>query len=383
VSNSPSSSSKEDRERRKAERARSGGSSEKAGRSSGKGAAGKAKKPKGKVREWVDAMVFAVVVMVILRTFLFDLYQIPTPSMEKNLLVGDYLFVSKLHYGTRTPMTVGIPFTQVYLPGVHLPWTRFPGFSEVKRGDSFVFNWPADDVESIDRRMHYIKRVMGLPGDTLQIIDKVVHINGEPHPLIKGMQQNWWIYKTDPRVTLNASALAELGVTDCAQTENILVVQCVATTEASQNIEAWPWVERVEPAIARPNPVYDANMYPPGHGYTTDNYGPVVIPKQGVTVTLTEDNWDYLETVIGRHEGHTVMHRQGGPFVIDGQERTDYTFQQDYFFAMGDNRDNSEDSRFWGFVPFDHVVGKALLVYFSWNKDTNLPRFSRLFSRIR
>lgn len=327
-------------------------------------------------------MIFAVVVMVILRTLFFDLFQIPTPSMEKNLLVGDYLFVSKVHYGTRTPMTIGIPFTQVYLPGVKLPWTRFPGFSEVKRGDAAVFNWPDDDVDVIDRRTHYIKRVVGLPGDTLSLVDKVVHIDGEPLPLMEGMQQNWWIYKTDPRVTLNASALAELGVTDCSQTENALVVQCVATTAASETIEAWPWVERVEPAIARQNPVYDAAMYPPGHGYTTDNYGPVVVPEEGVAITLTEENWPYLAPVIGRHEGHQVSHREGGPFMIDGEARTEYTFSQNYYFMMGDNRDNSEDSRFWGFVPFDHVVGKAVLVYFSWNRDTNLPRFSRLFSRI-
>ncbi|NNF04465.1 MAG: signal peptidase I, partial [Rhodothermales bacterium] len=270
MSNSPSTSGKQDRERRRAERTRRNNPAGKEGK-----VGGDSPQQKGKIREWLDAMVFAVVVMVILRTLFFDLFQIPTPSMEKNLLVGDYLFVSKVHYGTRTPMTIGIPFTQVYLPGVSLPWTRFPGFTDVGRGDAVVFNWPEDDVEFIDRRTHYIKRVVGLPGDTISVVDKVVHIDGEPLPLMDGMQQNWWIYKTDPRVTLNASALAELGVTDCSQTENALVVQCVATTDASETIEAWPWVERVEPAIARQNPVYDAAMYPSGHGYTTDNYGPV------------------------------------------------------------------------------------------------------------
>ena len=363
---------REERKRRKANRKKHDG-----GDKTGSGAP-----QKGKVREWVDAMVFALVVMVILRTLFFDLFRIPSPSMEKNLLVGDYLFVSKLHYGTRTPMTLGVPFTQIYLPGLTFPHTRFPGFSEVKRGDAVVFNWPADDVDVIERRMHYIKRIVALPGESISIENKQVTVDGEVIPLMEGMQQYWNVTKTDPRVQLNRSALEELGITDMIQTADPAVVRLIATEPAADIIANWPWVDQVEPAVAAPNSVYDAAMYPAGRGWTPDNYGPVTVPGEGMTVTLSEENWPVFERVISRFEGHDTGRAVDGRFLIDGQPASEYTFVQDYYFAMGDNRDNSEDSRFWGFVPMDHVVGKALLVYFSWDKDSMLPRFGRLFSII-
>ncbi|MCZ6704642.1 MAG: signal peptidase I [Bacteroidetes bacterium] len=212
----------------------------------------KAVKPrKGKFREWLDALVFAVVVMLIVRTLFFDLFRIPTPSMEKSLMVGDYLFVSKLHYGTRTPMTLGIPFTSVYLKGLKFPFFRFPGFSEVQRGDAVVFNWPADNVSAIDRRMHYIKRIMGLPGEALEVRDKVVYIDGVPQDMTSGMQQSWTVHKTDPRAQLSPSALEDLGVTEIVQNQGSAVVLIVATEAAVDVIRSWSWVERVEPAIAQ------------------------------------------------------------------------------------------------------------------------------------
>ena len=361
---------REERKRRKANRNKNQDGPD-------KGSAGGAQK--GKFREWLDAMVFAVVVMVILRTLFFDLFRIPTPSMEKNLLVGDYLFVSKLHYGTRTPMTLGVPFTQIYLPGLEFPHTRFPGFSKVKRGDAIVFNWPDDDVDVIERRMHYIKRVVGLPGETVQIDNKSVLVDDTVIPLQEGMQQYWNVSKTDPRVQLNRSALQELGITNVVQTGDPAIVRMIATEQAADIIANWPWVSRVEPAIATANSVYDAEMYPAGRNWTPDNYGPVTVPGEDMTVSLTPENWEVYEKVISRFEGHETGRTSDGGFVIDGQNVTQYTFEQDYYFAMGDNRDNSEDSRFWGFVPMDHVVGKALVVYFSWDKDSMLPRFGRLF----
>lgn len=343
----------------------------------------KGKPQKGKVREWVDALVFAVVVMLIVRTLFFDLFRIPTPSMEKSLMVGDYLFVSKLHYGTRTPMSLGIPFTSVYLKGLSFPFFRFPGFSEVKRGDSVVFNWPADNVSAIDRRTHYIKRIMGLPGETIEVRDKVVYINGEPQQMKSGMQQSWTVYKSDPRAQLSPSALEDLGVSEIIQNQGSAVVLIVATESAVDVIRSWSWVDRVEPAIAPSNERYDQLMYPPGRDYTPDNYGAVSIPKGGETVVLSDQNWPLIRTVITRYEGHSAERTGPGQYLIDGQVADSYTFDQDYFFAMGDNRDNSEDSRFWGFVPMDHIVGKAILVYFSWDAESRLPRFKRIFSLIR
>lgn len=353
-----------------------------AGTPNATGADGQPVRRKSKTREWVDAIVFALVVMLVVRTLIFDLFRIPTPSMEKSLLVGDYLFVSKLHYGTRTPMTIGIPFTQIYLKGIDLPHTRLPGFSKVKRGDAIVFNWPPED-KPVDRRMHYIKRVVGLPGETLEVRDKIVYANGEALPLQEGMQQFWNIVKKDQRVRLSSSALRAIGVTEIQATPDPSIVRIVATEDAVRQIEQWPWVARVEPFIAPEHAGYSQIMYPAGRGYTPDNYGPVHIPAEGQTVTLTEENWPVFEPVITRFEGHTARRLEDGSFEIDGVRTNEYTFAQDYFFVMGDNRDNSEDSRFWGFVPMDHVVGKAILIYFSWDAESNLPRFERLFKLIR
>lgn len=328
-------------------------------------------------------MVFAVVVMVVLRVLFFDLFRIPTPSMEKSLMVGDYLFVSKVHYGTRTPMSLGIPFTGIWLPGVELPWTRFPGFTEVDRGDAIVFNWPADEVPIIDRRMHYIKRVVGLPGETLQIDQKSVSVDGVEVPLMNTMQIYWNVYKSDPRVRLNPASLDDLGVSNLIQTSDPRIVQIVGTPSAAEAIESLPWVESVEPAVVEPNQVYSTAMYPGGTRWTPDDYGPVTIPAEGQSIELTEQSVRMYERMITRYEGHTLEQTNSGVWLLDGVPATNYTFAQDYFFVMGDNRDNSEDSRFWGFVPMDHVVGKALVVYFSWDAAAKLPRFSRILSTIK
>lgn len=338
--------------------------------------------PKGKVREWVEALVFALVVMLIVRTFIFDLFRIPTPSMEKSLLVGDYLFVSKLNYGTRTPITLGVPFTQYHLPGFSLPYFRFPGFSDVKRGDAVVFNYPIEE-KPVDRKMHYIKRVIGLPGEEVLVKDKVVFVDDEALPTKEGMQQFWDVYKTDERVVVSPQRLKAIGVDTLAVTINPKLLRIVATEDAIEEVESWSYIDRVEPYIASENAGYGAIMYPRGRGYTPDNYGPIKIPEKGDTVTLTIDNWHVYEPVIRRYEGHETRVTPQGKFEIDGNPVTSYTFSQNYYFVMGDNRDNSEDSRFWGFVPFDHVVGKALLIYYSWDKDKNLPRFSRIFKVIK
>lgn len=336
---------------------------------------------KSRFREWSDAIIFAIVVMLIVRTLFFDLFRIPTPSMEKNLLIGDYLFVSKLHYGTRTPMTIGVPFTQIYLKGIDLPHTRLPGFSPVERGDAIVFNFPPEE-KPVDRKMHYIKRVVGLPGEALHVSDKVVHINGEQIPLMEGMQQYWNVHKRDPRVHLSGAALRNLGVSDVQGTSNPTVVRVLGTRAAIDEISSWPWVEQVEPYIAPPNVGYSALMYPPGQDYTPDNYGPIYIPGKDLTIALTPENIPVYEPVIENYEHRSVQMTEEGTIHIDGVATDNYTFGQDYYFVMGDNRDNSEDSRFWGFVPMDHVVGKAILIYFSWDAEAMLPRFGRIFHLI-
>ncbi|MGI9174814.1 MAG: signal peptidase I [Rhodothermales bacterium] len=379
MANAEATQAKRRKERQRARAARAAeanGSPSKNGKNDGR-------PPKGKTREWVDAIVFAVVVMVIVRTLFFDLFRIPTPSMEKNLLVGDYLFVSKLHYGTRLPMGICVPFTDACVPGIRFPYIRLPGFTDVDRGDAVVFNWPADpEDKNVDRRMHYIKRVVGLPGETLAVRNKVVHVDGEPLPFGEGMQQRWDVFTNEAGLRLPESRLRELGVTDVGGTNDPRRVHITATREAAEAIAAWPYVERVEPSIVPSAAVYSTSLYPADQGYTADNYGPVQIPEKGQTVTLSPQTWALYETVISRYEGHTTQAQPGGGYTIEGQPATTYTFEQDYYFVMGDNRDNSEDSRFWGFVPMDHVVGKAIMVYFSWSPGDGPPRISRMFTPI-
>ncbi len=337
--------------------------------------------PKSQLRQWGEAILFAAIIVLIVRTLLFDLFRIPTPSMEKNLLVGDYLFVSKLHYGTRLPLTLGVPFTSIYLPGVEFPYTRLPGFTEVQRGDAIVFNYPPQN-EPVDRKMHYIKRVIGMPGEAIAVRDKVVQINGQPLPLGEGMQQYWSVIKGDPRSQLSAARLRELGISQVQPTRDPQEVRVLATQRAIEAVEDWPWVDRVEPYIAPRSAAQYYDMYPDGRPYTPDYYGPVTIPQSGETVTLTAENWPVYGPVIATYEERTARALNDSTFVIDGQRTSTYTFAKDYYFVMGDNRDNSEDSRFWGFVPMDHIVGKAIFTYFSWGNNETFPRFSRIFKPI-
>ena len=315
--------------------------------------------------------------MIIVRTLFVDMYRIPTPSMEESLLVGDYIFVSKLHYGTRTPMTVGLPFTQWDIEGIELPWTRLPGFDDVDRFDAMVFKYPAQDDAPISRKMHYIKRVIGLPGDSLSVRDKVVFVNGRRVPFPEGMQQRWDVYKTDPRMRLPIARVQAAGVDSVWATNDPRVVLVNATEASAKQLEDLPSVARVEPHVVPSNWGYQ--LFPAGRDYTRDNYGPVHIPAKGQTVTLTEENWTMYAPMIARYEGHAVQRVGENRFRIDGEMTSTYTFEQDYFFVMGDNRDNSEDSRFWGYVPMSHVVGRAVMVYFSWDAEDMLPRFGRIF----
>jgi signal peptidase I len=335
---------------------------------------------KGELRQWAEAFIVAFVVVLIVRTLFFDLFRIPTPSMEENLLVGDYLFVSKLHYGTRLPMSVGVPFTSIYVPGISFPYTRFSGFSEVQRGDPIVFNFPPNEGP-IDRKVHYIKRVIGMPGENLAVRNKVVHIDGDPLPLGHGMQQYWRVTKSDARYQIPRTRMEEIGVSEIRPTEQSTVVRILATPAAVRQLQEFSWVESVEPFVVE-NSDYGDLMYPSGRGYTPDNYGPIHIPEKGETVTLTDANWPVYRPAIVRYEGQDARQMSDSTFAIEGERTTSYTFQQDYFFVMGDNRDNSEDSRFWGFVPMNHVVGKATLTYFSWDHEEWVPRFWRIFNPI-
>ena len=348
-----------------------------------------AKTPKPTARENARFWFRAIVVILILRAFIFEPFRIPSESMENTLLVGDFLIVSKLNYGARTPNTIGIPFTEIYVPGLELPQTRLPGFEAPHRGDVIVFNYPAAvDVERgpipedvpVERRAPYIKRLVAEPGDTLAVFDKVLHINGVPVPLAPTQKQRWRVTMTG-QTTLPAAVLEDLRAdllgSGYPDSTGALVSDVAMTPVAARTVEARADVASVEPSIL-PEALTD-----PTFGANPDHVAPLLVPGRGLSVPLTEQTWATYEPVIRRYEGHTASHDAGGPFLIDGTPQTSYTFAADYYFAMGDSRDNSVDSRFWGFVPETHIVGKALFTFLSFRSFLPpIPRLERFFRPI-
>jgi len=295
----------------------------------------KRQKPRSKAREWADAILFAVVAATIIRWLFLEAYTIPTPSMERSLLVGDFLFVSKVHYGARTPATpLQIPLTHQkiwgtsYLDWIQLPQYRLPGISEVKRNDVVVFNWPVDFSYPVDLKTNYIKRCVGLPGDTLQIKDMVVYINGEAQPQPAGAQ---FRYYARTNQIINKRIWEKYRINEHHKVQGGYLV--FTTPAIAKELEQLQFINSVE-----------------------------VIKEQP----------DYAD-------------RGDSTLVIDGTPYTTYTFKQNYYFMMGDNRHNSLDSRFWGFVPHDHIVGKALFIWMSIDPQESLfrkIRWNRLFKGI-
>ncbi len=271
------------------------------------------------VRELIEALLFAAVAALFLKTFVVEAYRIPTGSMESTLRVGDFLLVNKFLYAIKTPTS--IPFTNV-----RLPYVDFGGMRDPQRGDIIVFEWPGNRDELQDEEVtNYIKRCVGLPGDTVEVRRKVLYTNGKEffHP--PGMQ--------------------------------FLVPSPLPAGQA------------------------DPAMFPPGAPWNRDNYGPLRVPKKGDVIPIELANIHQWEMFI-RREGHTVD-MQAGHVTIDGKPATSYTVQRNYYFMMGDNRDDSFDSRFWGFVPEDHIVGQAMLVYWSWDPAVPFTNLVKLISTTR
>lgn len=428
------------------------------------------------VMSWVDAIVFALVAVYFVNIYVFQNYQIPSSSLEKSLLVGDYLYVSKLSYGPRVPNTpLSMPLAQHTLPLVntksYIEWPqwdykRVPGLGKVKRNDIVVFNFPAGDtvatnyqqtdfyslaynegqrmypnpvnmdsltrkqqravydlyynagrnlilsnpkmygdvvVRPVDRRENYVKRCVGLPGDTLEIKDAQVYIDGKPLENPEDMQLNYLVQTTGPYITedmfrelgiskddqamvTNESLLMEMGLTHrdaqgrLAPTYDLpLTKKMLETLSANKKL-----VSRIvmEPEMFT-GQMYPLNLYTK---WDRNNYGPIWIPKKGATIKLTEDNLPIYERPIRAYEGNTLEVKEDGIY-INGKKTDEYTFKMDYYWMMGDNRHNSADARSWGFVPEDHVVGKPIVVWLSLDKDRGWfdgkIRWNRIFKWVK
>ncbi len=410
-------------------------------------------KPKAWV-EWVDALLFALVAVYFINLFLFQNYKIPTSSLEKSLLVGDHLFVSKVTYGPRIPNTPlsfpllqnTIPFfnTKSYLEWPHWKYKRLKGFKEVEKGDIVVFNFPTGDTvpvkvtnpdyyiscrktgidrvnanpslldgyrdasqweinsklrelgkESIllnkeywgdivyrpvDRRDNYVKRCIAVAGDTFEIRHNQVYINGEKTENPAGLQHLYHIMTNG--VSINQRFLDKMEISD-ADAGWLGMGMLPLTEEKLNELKGYPFIRQVTRDEEMPDSTKTQTWpYSTDYNWSRDNFGPLWIPKKGTTVKLSLKNLVLYDRIITAYEGNTLDVRNGDIY-INGEKQDEYTFNMDYYFMLGDNRHQSADSRYWGFVPEDHVVGRPLLVWLSLNKDKSLfdgkIRFERFF----
>lgn len=383
------------------------------------------KKKKTKTREWVDAIVFAVVAATIIRVFFIEAYTIPSGSMERSLLIGDFLFVSKVNYGPRIPMTpVAFPFahhtmplttsTKAYWDGVQWKYRRLPGLSEIKRNDVVVFNFPEGDTVAVenqadsyyrlvramgrenvrstytivdrpvDKRENFIKRCIGIPGDEITMKNGVAYVNGKMEPLENtGMMPYRIEFKT---MEFDYSLLTDLklGLESAAPVAaNTYIVD--ASPEIAEKLKKFDFVKSVAQSPDAVGPEA-GGIFPndPNRPWNRDNYGPIKIPARGWTVKIDSNTMPLYYRAIRTYEGNKVE-QKGGVWYINDKPASTYTFKMNYYWMMGDNRHNSADSRYWGFVPEDHVVGKALFIWMSWDSEASFfhkIRWSRLFKGI-
>jgi signal peptidase I len=355
------------------------------------------KKKKSPVREWFDSILFAVVAATLIRWLFFEAFTIPTPSMENSLLVGDFLFVSKLHYGTRTPKTpLQVPLTHQtiwgtnipsYTDAIQLPQYRLPGFSDVKRGDVVVFNYPPELQHPVDLKTNYIKRCMGLPGDKLEVRDLQVFANGTAVENPVRMENEYFVATTtavNEEKVFKENGVSEYNAysesfNDTIPSNDQMGYLVFTTVEIAAKLKTYDFVKNIT-LVKSSKDISEPSLYPNSSlfKWNRDNYGPVTVPAKGMTVQLTPENVAMYGPVIKNYEENEDVVLDEKSVKVAGKAITSYTFKQDYYFMMGDNRHNSADSRYWGFVPMDHIVGKAVFVWMSID-----PSPTSFFSKIR
>ena len=381
---------------------------------------------------WIDAIVYALVLVYFLFLFIGQNYQIPSSSLEKSLLTGDFLWVNKVTYGPRVPQTpLHFPLAQNTLPFFNcksyiehpqLEYHRLKGLRNVERMDIVVFNFPAGDTVAlsmpnpdyytlcmmygrdavrnskdrfgeviyrpVDRRDNYVKRCLGLPGETLQIKDGIVYADGKAVAQPQNVQYNYYVVTDGSFISDDEFEDLGISVDDRNKAMDMYgnispnVYDLPLTAEMKKKLQGKPWVEDIQ--RKQPSETDAVFTYPVGvdYGWTHANYGPIWIPKKGAKVDLTLENLPLYERCIRNYEGNT-LEVKGGQIFINGQPATSYTFKMDYYWMQGDNRDNSLDSRYWGFVPEDHIVGTPSIILISFDKDHKLfnggIRWNRIF----
>ena len=409
-------------------------------------------KPRSELGEWVSSISFAIIAATLVHTYFMQPFTIPTSSLEKSLLVGDYLFVSKFHYGARVPSTVvaapmvhdSLPFTGTasYLKKPQLPYLRIPGIQKIKNNDIVCFNWPADSLKTmwgdtsgkytykpVDKKTNYVKRCVAIAGDSLELRDGIVYINGKKNILpyrakiqffykiysSKGLSSDKLLRYTQKEferkfivdfknqeefknVTKYIGALNRISgnkyeitttnyeelkkVTDNFGTNLTEVKTKVRdvnlTLDLAEKLRKDSDVDSVIKVVHKA----DNAIFPhiESNQWSQDNFGPIYIPKKGATVEINSKTLPYYEQIIKNYENNNlVVHNED--IYINGKKANSYTFKQDYYWLMGDNRHNSLDARYWGYVPFDHVLGKPVMVWFSW--DANASSFMAKLKSIR
>jgi signal peptidase I len=408
-------------------------------------------KPRSEVGEWVSSITFAIIAATIVHTYFMQPFTIPTSSLEKSLLVGDYLFVSKFHYGARVPSTViaapmvhdSLPFTGIasYLKKPQLPYTRLPGLQKIKNNDIVCFNWPADTLATmwgdtsgkftykpIDKKTNYVKRSVGIAGDSLELKNGYVYINGKKNELPdRAKIQFYYTYEAKTAINANTyprylikkertgvyrvlseywnnakvqEAIKKNGnllkiASDSLYTEvagginpdfaRRLKMESVANKININLTEDEAIRLRKQPqtvAVTKLNFDVDNAIFPhiASNKWSQDNFGPIYIPKAGATVKIDAASLPYYKQIIKNYENNDLA-VVGDAIFINGEKAESYTFKQDYYWLMGDNRHNSLDARYWGYVPFDHVLGKPVMIWWSW--DANAASFGEKIKSIR